>query len=173
MSKSAPFPVLVVPYDPAWPQLFAAEAVRLRAAIAPYISVIEHIGSTAVPGLAAKPVIDILIGVHSLSDAPHFIPPLQALGYVYIEELEKEIPERRYLQKVTATAHTHHLHIVEPDSAFFLEHVHFRDVLRAHPEVAAEYAALKLRLAAQYRHDREAYTRAKTDFIQKVLQLPG
>jgi GrpB-like predicted nucleotidyltransferase (UPF0157 family) len=172
MAHSISFPVIIRPYDSAWPRLFDEERVRIDAAIHDYIGSIEHIGSTAVPGLAAKPVIDILIGAHSLAEAPCFIPPLQAMGYIYIEELEKQIPERRYLQKVSPAGHTHHLHIAEPSSPFYIEHLHFRDVLRAHPEVAQEYAELKFRLAKQFRNDRPAYTEAKNDFIKKVLLIP-
>jgi GrpB-like predicted nucleotidyltransferase (UPF0157 family) len=172
MAHSISFPIIIKPYDSDWPRLFSEERERINAAIHAYISSVEHIGSTAVPGLAAKPVIDILIGTYSLADAPCFIPPLQALGYIYIEELEKQIPERRYLQKVSSTGHTHHLHIAEPSSPFYLEHLHFRDVLRAHPELAQEYADLKFRLAKQFRNDRPAYTEAKNNFIQKALLIP-
>jgi Uncharacterized conserved protein len=171
MSPSRSFPIIIRPYDPNWPRLFAEERERLDAALQGYINGIEHIGSTAVPGLAAKPVIDILVAAHSLAEAPYFIPPLQDMGYIYIEELEKQIPERRYLQKVGDGGHTHHLHIAEVTSSFYCEHLHFRDVLRTHPELAAEYADLKYRLAEQFRNDRPAYTEAKNDFIQKALRL--
>jgi GrpB-like predicted nucleotidyltransferase (UPF0157 family) len=169
MTSSRTPPIFVVPYDPVWPHLFLDEKQRIEAAIHQYISAIEHVGSTAVPGLASKPVIDILIGVHDLSDAPFFIPPLLTLGYVYIPELELDLPERRYLQKISAGAHTHHLHIVEPDTQFFIDHIRFRDILRAHPELAHAYVELKQTLAKKYRYDRAAYTDAKSSFIQKVL----
>ncbi len=171
MAHSVTFPVIIRPYDPVWPLLFDEERERIDVAIHAFISSIEHIGSTAVPGLAAKPVIDILIGAHSLAEAPCFIPPLQALGYIYIEELEKQIPERRYLQKVGPAGHTHQLHIAETSSSFYREHLHFRDVLRAHPELAQEYAELKFRLARQFRNDRLGYTEAKNDLIQKILLI--
>jgi GrpB-like predicted nucleotidyltransferase (UPF0157 family) len=171
MNPSAPLPVIIEPYDPEWPNLFLAEKARLDAVLHSYIDVIEHVGSTSVPGLAAKPVIDILVGIHSLGDTPQFVPLLQAIGYIYVPEYEVDLPERRYLKKVTAIAHTHHLHLAETNSKFFHDHIHFRDVLRAHPDVAAAYAELKLRLAAQYRNDRSAYTNAKSDFIQKALLL--
>ena len=172
MSASTSFPVIISPYSLKWPQQFEEEKARIQQVISPFVIRIEHIGSTAVPDLPAKPVIDILIGVHSLADAPLFLPPLQKLGYRYISELEKEFPERRYLQKLTASTHTHHLHIAEPDSQFFLDHLRFRDLLRAHPDLAGKYAKLKYELAKRYRYDREAYTDAKTNFIQKVLLLP-
>ena len=171
MKPPAPLPVIVEPYDPEWPNLFLAEKARLDVVLHSYIDVIEHVGSTSVPGLAAKPVIDILVGIRSLGDTPHFVPLLQAIGYIYVPEYEVDLPERRYFKKVTATAHTHHLHVAETYSKFFHDHIHFRDVLRAHPDVAAAYAELKLNLAAQYRNDRSAYTHAKSGFIQKALLL--
>jgi len=163
-------PIEVVPYDPHWPAMFHAASREIRAAIGAFISSIEHIGSTAVPGMAAQPVIDILIGVHSLSDAHLFLPPLSPLGYVYVPENEDVFPERRYLHRIVEGQHTHHLHIVEPGSEFYRVQLLFRDHLRAHPQVAAEYTALKVRLAEQYRLDREAYTDSKSAFIQNILQ---
>ncbi|MHC1684842.1 MAG: GrpB family protein [Clostridiaceae bacterium] len=172
MTLSRTLPIFVVPYDPAWPRLFSIEKERIDAVIHQYVSSIEHVGSTAVPGLAAKPVIDILIGVKHLFEAAFFIPPLLTLGYVYIPELELDLPERRYLQKISAGAHTHHLHLVEPDTSFYIDHLRFRDLLCLHPELASEYATLKLALAKKYRYDRAAYTDAKSNFIQRVLILP-
>jgi GrpB-like predicted nucleotidyltransferase (UPF0157 family) len=172
MSRSHPYPIIIEPYSPEWPRTFEIEKSRILKAIPTYMTQIEHVGSTAVPGLPAKPVIDILIGVRSLDDDAKFIPPLEKLGYIYIAELEKEIPERRYLQKVTATAHTHHLHITEADTQFFIDHIRFRDLLRLHLELVTEYAKLKYDLAKKYRTDREAYTDAKSDFIERVLRLP-
>lgn len=162
-------PVEVVPYDPLWSQMFADESQRILALIGGYAECIEHIGSTAVPGLAAKPVIDILIGVHRLADAPHFIPPLTTLGYEYIPEHEAVFPERRYLHRIIDHRHTHHLHMVEPVSEFFMVQLRFRDILRAHPEEAARYSALKIELAAKYRYDRDAYTDGKSDLINQIL----
>lgn len=164
-------PIEVVPYDPAWPLQFAAARETILKAIGPYVERIEHMGSTAVPGLCAKPVIDILIGVPSLQDSPHFLPPLQELGYTYIPEHESEFPERRYLHLIVNGKHIHHLHIVEPGSNFFKVQLQFRDHLRRHPDDAARYAELKMDLAARFRNDREAYTESKSDFIRSVLEL--
>lgn len=164
-------PIEVVPYDPHWPALFEIASRVIRAAIGEFITGIEHIGSTAVPGLAAKPVIDILISVHSLADAPRFLPPLAPLGYAYVPKHEDVFPERRYLHRIVDGQHTHHLHIVESGSEFYRVQLLFRDYLRAHPQAAAEYAALKYRLAEQHRHDREAYTDGKSTFIQEILRL--
>lgn len=162
-------PIEVLPYDPAWPLHYEAACQDILRAIGPYVTRIEHIGSTAVPGLAAKPVIDILVGVRSLADAPAFLPPLYPLGYAYQPEHEDVFPERRYLHRIVDGAHTHHLHIVEPQSEFFRVQLLFRDYLRLHPETAQRYAELKRRLAQQYRLDREAYTDGKSAFIAEIL----
>lgn len=169
MSSSAP--IVVVSYDPEWPLQYEEEKARILAVIAPFVVCMEHMGSTAVPGLAAKPVIDILIGVRSLSDAPLFLPPLVYLGYDYIQKHEAMLPERRYLHRLENGRHTHHLHMVEPDSDFFKVQIAFRDYLRRHSDTRDQYAALKLDLAHRYRNDREAYTDAKSSFILSILEL--
>lgn len=165
--------VIVVPYDPTWPLLFDEEKERILTEISQYVVSVEHMGSTAVPGLAAKPVIDILIGVRSLADAPHFIPPLFSLGYEYVNRYENEMPFRRYLHRKVNGEHTHHLHMVEPDTNFYKVQLAFRDYLRAHSKICDTYAALKFDLAEKYRNDRMAYTDAKSDFILGILELCG
>jgi len=162
--------VVIVDYDPHWVEEFQAESQRIRAAIGPYLTIIEHVGSTAVPGLAAKPVIDMLAGIRSLADAPACIAPLQALGYIYIPEYEDELPERRYFQRLRGEEHTHHLHMAETTSEFWKKELLFRDYLRSHPETAATYDRLKRELAAQFGRDRAGYTDAKTEFITAVLE---
>lgn len=164
-------PIEVVPYDPRWPALFDEASREIAALIGDYIVAIDHIGSTAVPGLAAKPVIDLLISVRSLVDAPRFLPPLVSLGYTYVPKHEVAIPERRYLHRIAGGKHTHHLHIVEPGSEFYRLQLLFRDYLRAHPTAVEEYAVLKYQLAAQFQHEREAYTDGKSAFIEKILYL--
>lgn len=171
MSSSAP--IVVVPYDPAWSLQYEEEKNRILAVISPYVVCMEHMGSTAVPGLAAKPVIDILIGVRSLADAPLFLPPLASLGYDYLQKHEAVFPERRYLHRLVNELHTHHLHIVEPDSNFFKVQIAFRDYLRAHLEACDAYAMLKFNLAINFSNNREAYTDAKRDFIQGILAKIG
>lgn len=165
-------PVFIIPYDPSWPDQYENEKeMILRDIGSSYVVSIEHMGSTAVSGLAAKPVIDILIGVRSLQDAPLFIPPLVNRGYEYIPQYEATFPERRYLQRIVRGQHTHHLHIVEPASEFYRTQLAFRDYLRTHEQTAAKYAALKFGLAEQFANEREAYTEAKAEFIQSVLKL--
>jgi GrpB-like predicted nucleotidyltransferase (UPF0157 family) len=161
-------PIVIETYNPQWPKKFSREAFMIRLMIARYTTAIEHIGSTAVPGLAAKPIIDILIGVKNLSDSPDFIPPLIRLGYIYIPEYEVDLPERRYLYKHRNGKSAFHLHMVETGSDFFKRHIAFREYLRSHPDAAAQYAELKLRLAKEYGSDRAGYTNAKTNFIQDI-----
>jgi len=160
-------PVIIADYDPDWPQRYEAERGRILAAIAPWVAQIEHIGSTSVPGLGAKPIIDIMVAVRSLDDAAHCIEPLRALGYQYHPEFEDTLPERRYFNRGPSDDH-YHLHMVELDGGFWQRHLLFRDYLRAHPEAAQEYERLKRALAAQYRDDRSGYTDAKTEFITAI-----
>ncbi len=164
--------ILIADYDPRWPSLFEEEKARILDAIGGWLVDIQHVGSTAVPGLFAKPIIDIMPGIRSLADAPNCIAPMAALGYQYIPEYESDLPERRYFRRPAGEAFrgrgTHHIHMVETTSAFWRRHILFRDYLRAHPQAAAEYAALKRRLAAQFGADREAYTEAKTEFITSI-----
>lgn len=169
--EKIPTPIVIEPYHPAWQNKFRCEAFLIRCVIGQYITVIEHIGSTAVPGLAAKPIIDMLIGVKSLADAQRFVHQLERLGYVYVPKHEVELPERRYLYKQRRGEDTFHLHMVEQLSDFFKRHIAFRDFLRCHPEAVAEYASLKLRLAREFGSDRAGYTDAKTEFIQKIEKL--
>lgn len=163
-------PVVIKPYDPNWPELFQTEAKLIQETIAPFITTIHHIGSTSVPGLAAKPIIDMLIGLNKLSDSVHFAPLLINIGYRYFPEHEVEMPERRYFSKIINSDMGYHLHMVEPDSEFFRRHLAFRDYLRVHPDAVADYAALKIKLAEEYGSDREGYTDAKSDFIKEIEQ---
>ncbi|MEE9600306.1 MAG: GrpB family protein [Thermoplasmata archaeon] len=162
-------PVMVVDYIARWPIMYEEEERRILRAIGPYVLAIEHVGSTAVPGLGAKPIIDILAAVHRLKDAESCIGPLEGLGYEYVPEYEDLIPERRYFHKGPQEARTHHLHMVEMTSDFWEKHLLFRDFLRTHAKVAQEYFELKRELAARYRTDRDAYTDAKTSFIESVI----
>jgi GrpB-like predicted nucleotidyltransferase (UPF0157 family) len=165
-----PDPVIIVDYDPHWAELYEEERCLISGAIGPWLAGIEHIGSTSVPGLAAKPIIDIMVGVRTLDDARYCIEPLAALDYVYKPELEAGMPERRYFNKGPQGNHRH-LHVVEMDGDFWQKHLAFRDYLRTHPQTAAAYAALKRDLAARYVADRDGYTDAKTEFIQSVVRV--
>jgi len=169
---AAPKPIIIVDYDPRWPQLYKEEKARIIAALGRWLADIQHVGSTAVPGLAAKPIIDIMPALRSLDDTPRIIEPMRRLGYQYFPEYEDDLPERRYFRKPPGEAFrgggTHHVHFVETTSDFWRRHIAFRDYLRAHAGAAREYAELKRRLAAEYAADREGYTEAKSDFIRGI-----
>jgi GrpB-like predicted nucleotidyltransferase (UPF0157 family) len=162
-------PLVIVDYNPRWPFLYEQEKALILGAIGHIIAAIEHVGSTSVPGLGAKPIIDLMIGLHRLEDAVECIPRLQALNYRYVPEFEAAIPERRFFRKGPDEARTHHIHMVERSSEFWCEHVLFRDYLRVHPQDAAEYLRLKRELAARFGTDRQGYTDAKAPFIRSLL----
>lgn len=157
-------PVLVVEYDPGWPRRYEEEEGRIVAALGELAVGIEHVGSTAVPELGGKPVIDIMVGVARFEDGEQCVGPLEGLGYEYLGEFG--IPGRLYFRK--GIPRRCQIHLVEHGSDFWERHLLFRDFLRGHPEIAAEYYSLKKELAARYRTDREAYTEAKTHFIRSV-----
>ena len=161
----------IADYSPTWPELFATEKAQL-APLLPEGTLIEHIGSTAVPGLAAKPIIDIMIGLPGFALADALVPGIETLGYQYVSTFESEMPYRRYFRKPhvqhTDAARTHHLHMVEIGTDFWHRHLAFRDHLRANPERAAQYAALKRDLAGREWQDMNDYADAKTDFIRAI-----
>ncbi len=160
-------PVRLADYDAAWPARFAAEAERVAATISPFITGgIHHVGSTAVPGLAAKPIIDILVGVSDLDSARGCIGPLAQVGYEYAPYLPSVM---LWFCKPGLSRRTHHLHLVPTGSRRFADELAFRDFLRSHRDCAADYEDLKRALAARYEHDREAYTEGKSGFITDVL----
>jgi GrpB-like predicted nucleotidyltransferase (UPF0157 family) len=160
-------PVVVVPYDPEWPGFFRALGTSLREALGAVALRIDHIGSTAVPGLAAKPVIDVQISVTSLERLDEYRLPLEQLGFVY----RADNPERtkRYFREMPGQRRTH-IHVRRAGSWAEQFALLFRDYMRAHPEEAQAYAELKERLAAAYRHDRQGYTEAKGPFIWEVMR---
>jgi len=159
--------VTIVPYDPNWPRRFDKERSVLAAVFAGSDAVIEHVGSTAVPGLGAKPVIDILVGVPILLEVEDRIPALEAAGYEHVHEYDEQLPDRRYFRKPRVVPRAFHVHCVVTGSDFWIRHLAFRDHLRAHPESAAAYYKLKRELAM--RVSKAAYTEAKSPFIESVL----
>ncbi len=163
----------VVAPDTAWPAQFEALRDGLLAAFAPASVVIEHVGSTAVRGLAAKPVIDMMLGAASLAAIEARIPALAAAGYEYVARHEATLPERRYFTRPAGTLPAVHLHAVVADGTFWRRHLAFRDALRADPALAARYGRLKRELADRFAHDRAAYTAAKAPFIAAVLADAG
>lgn len=166
---SSEAPVEIVPYDPAWPIKFEEEAAILRRVLEPWlVGPIEHIGSTAVPGLAAKPVIDIMAGVETLEASQGAIAAASELGYCY---WPYQADREHWFCKPSAAYRTHHLHLVPIRSPHWFRPISFREYLRTHPETARDYAALKQRLATEHHLDREAYTDAKRPFIDRITQL--
>lgn len=159
--------VKIVPYNPVWERLFVAERERIAAAIGHHALAIEHVGSTAVPGLAAKPILDIAIGVESLDHVPACVAPLAGLGYEY--KGENGLPERHYFTR-GLPHRTHHLHMVVVGGYQWSTLIPFRDHLRRNPDAVAQYQQLKEELAARFPHDRMAYTEGKAEFIQSVLR---
>ena len=158
--------VHVSDYDPAWPEQFRALARRAADAVGDIVLGIEHVGSTSVPGLAAKPVVDLAVVVRR-EDVPRAVERLAPLGYVH--QGDKGMPGREAFRTPPGEP-KHHLYVCIPESEGFRDHVLFRDYLRAHPETAREYAELKRRLAIQHRDDRGAYQQAKKPFIDAVTQ---
>jgi GrpB-like predicted nucleotidyltransferase (UPF0157 family) len=162
-------PVRIVPYDDSWPARFDAEKALLEAAIGRWITGgIHHVGSTAVPGLAAKPVIDILVGVQDLPSSRACFGELTALRYQYAPYRTDEM---HWFCKPTPAHRTHHLHLIPTASHRYLQELAFRDLLRARPDLAERYQSLKQRLAAEHRMNREAYTEAKQSFIAGALAV--
>jgi GrpB-like predicted nucleotidyltransferase (UPF0157 family) len=166
---SSEAPVEIVPYDPSWPLRFEEErAVLARALRAWLVGPVEHIGSTAIPGLAAKPVIDIMAGVQTLDASRPAIAAATALGYCYAPYRPDE---EHWFCKPSPAYRTHHLHLIARGTPQWIRRIAFRDYLRTHPGVAAEYEALKRGLAAEHRVDREAYTDAKRPFIDRITDV--
>jgi GrpB-like predicted nucleotidyltransferase (UPF0157 family) len=161
--------VTIIPYDPEWPGRFEAESRLLQRVLAPWLKDgIHHVGSTAIPGIAAKPVIDMIAGVRDFEEARAAVEPLREEAYVHtphrpgiahhFSKPSPRLPETRY-----------GLHLTEPGSDLWRERLAFRDALRNDPALAAEYQALKLRLKRECGFDLGAYTAGKREFVIRVL----
>jgi len=155
-------------YNPAWEELYKKEEKLLRPIVGKYALDIQHTGSTSIPGAKAKPIIDIIIGVKNLKDGEKFIRPLELLGYEY--KHNAGIKGRHFFAKGSKTEKTHHIHIVKLGGKLWKDQVIFRDYLRKHKEVVAEYNKLKEGLAKKYENDREKYTAPKDNFIKSILK---
>jgi len=155
--------VRLVAYNPLWPQAFAEEAVRLKRGLGPLVLAIEHYGSTAVPGLRAKPILDLQIGVARIEHGLEFIEPMALLGYDYAGD--QGIPEHHVFGR--GVARTHLAHVVMYQSDQWFRSLRFRDRLRREPQLRAEYEALKLELAATT-ENRAEYTAGKTAFVERL-----
>jgi GrpB-like predicted nucleotidyltransferase (UPF0157 family) len=151
---------------PEWRSLFLEEAYRLRSSIGDYILDIQHIGSTSIPGMSAKPILDIGIAVENFEEAGRCVPPMEELGYTY--KGENGIPRRHYFVK--GDPRTHHVHMFELESEEWINHLLFRDYLIKDPKTAQEYARLKEELVKRFPTNREAYQAGKDGFIKEVLR---
>lgn len=160
--------VTLVEYDPEWLGVFERERGLLLRVLGEAVAEIEHIGSTAVPGLVSKPIIDIMVGLYDFSMADSLAPKIVNMGYTYFPEFEDVMPNRRFFKKLSNGNATHHIHMVEMGSEFWQNHLLFRDYLRGNPDVAEEYALLKKELAKQNWKDSNDFAEAKTEFIRKV-----
>ena len=149
--------VTIVEYRPEWRKLFEDEKRVIQTALGEVSAQIEHIGSTAVAGLAAKPVIDLMVGLEDFSIADNLVPKIEALAYEYIKKYEAVMPFRRFFTKEQAGIRTHQIHLVGIGSEFWERLILFRDYLRQHHGVRAKYALLK-----------KEFADAKTEFIRKI-----
>ena len=168
---------VVVPYDARWPDFYERARFELLQALGDAVVQIEHVGSTAVPGLAAKPVIDIAIGVDSI-ERPELVDAIVALGYVYVPAYEQELPFRRYFRRGYPDRELHptieksgyHLHVVEAGHPFMRADLAFRDHLRSHPEDAQEYARVKIGLSGRAGDE---YYDAKAPYVVALKRRLG
>ncbi len=161
-------PVILEEYDFSWPSKFEEEKAHLMSIIGKWhYGSIEHVGSTAVPDMVSKPVIDVMFGVKSLAESKPAIEILVEKGYEYWPYTADIM---HWFCKPSDAFRTHHLHLVPFESPLWRERIKFRDLLRSDNVVASQYASLKRELATTYKEDREAYTEKKWPFIQQVLQ---
>ncbi|MFJ7746871.1 GrpB family protein [Peribacillus sp. NPDC097295] len=159
--------VTIEEYNPNWSKEFNEEKIKLQEILDDRVLSIEHVGSTSVEGLGAKPIVDIAIGIADLEVVNGFIEPLKKLGYESV--YHKEFPERRFFRKGKWRAGTHHLHFYKFEGEHWNNQILFRNFLRNNHDVLKEYHEFKVDLANKYRFDRVSYTEAKAPFIQKIL----
>lgn len=164
--------VTLVRYDASWPLLFSAEVERLQQCLPDTFLDIQHVGSTAVIGMSAKPIVDLLVGVDSMMTAATVAESLSPLGYLFAPGAEAHLPNRRWLMRHQGGRRTHHLHLVVHEGEEWHRMLGFRDLLRCDGRIAIQYAQLKGMLAYRHADDREAYTAAKSEFIEAALASP-
>jgi GrpB-like predicted nucleotidyltransferase (UPF0157 family) len=164
------YPITIHPYNPHWPQWFAEEATQLSHLLGPRFSPIEHIGSTAVPGLAAKPTIDILVALPPDVDTSAVKSILTHLDYIYMQEQTRHLMFVKGYTPNGLAEKSFHIHMGAVTQEWLWDRLHFRDYLRGHPQEAARYQALKVRLAEEFHYNRERYTQAKAEYIQAITQ---
>jgi len=154
-------------YTPLWPELYRIEAGQLRDALGELALDVQHVGSTAVPGMMAKPILDIAVAIPEHATVPKCATPLARLGYQYAywADLENDYTFEKGVDR------THHVHLVQRESRQWSEYLRFRDALRTNGQLAREYERTKMELGAKFCRDRAAYTRAKAEFIRYVLSI--
>jgi GrpB-like predicted nucleotidyltransferase (UPF0157 family) len=163
-------PITIQDYNPAWPALFEEERTRLQATLGPLVHTIEHVGSTSVPGQAAKPIVDLLVGVRSLAEARQSAITLMGeLGYIYRPDYEAWLPGELFFRKGPPGPWTHHAHVMEPSNPRWKELICLRDYLRRHPEVVEAYGQLKKAIALVFGDDIVGFGNAKEPFVRAVL----
>ena len=160
--------ISIQPYIPDWKDMFQEEKQRLENAINLRPLYVEHIGSTAVVGLPAKQVIDILMGIINFDDADKLVPVITSLGYQYISKYEDEFPFRRFFVRKADGVASHQIHLVTYQSNFWLRHIAFRDYLRSNEQVRKDYETLKTQLAEKEWDSSDDYARAKNNFIRSI-----
>src|SRR5215831_6377568 len=162
--------IVIRSYDPEWPSMFERERAAIELILSGYAVGIEHIGSTAVPGLSAKPIIDLLVGVHDLTEARAIcLAGLEAHGYTYMAEYEAWLPGEMLFRKGAGGSWTHHVHVTEPTALSWRDYLLVRDYLRGHEEIACAYANLKTALALVFEDDIAGYRVAKRPFVERLL----
>jgi len=164
-------PVIIVDYNPNWPQMYEQEKARIQDAVGEYLIDIQHVGSTSIPGLSAKPILDIMPVIRDIALIEHCVQPLAALDYAYAGE--NGIPGRHYFRKPidnTTQPSMVHLHVVEKGHDQWAMMLLFREYLRLHPQSAQQYDILKRELAATYGSDRVGYTDAKAAFVKSIIR---
>jgi GrpB-like predicted nucleotidyltransferase (UPF0157 family) len=171
MEKYGAGAIVVCDYDPAWQMLFERESASIKAALGAPVLAIEHIGSTAVPGLPSKPIIDLLVGVQSFDEAvAQYVEPMEELGYFYIPDYASFLPGELFFRKGPPGPWTHHVHLMETCHPRWEAFLVFRDYLRAHPGAARAYADVKRNLAASSHEDIKAYRNGKSGFVEAVTE---
>jgi GrpB-like predicted nucleotidyltransferase (UPF0157 family) len=155
--------IRIVDYDRAWPALAHAELRRIEEALGEVAARLEHVGSTAVPGLAAKPILDLQLSVDALEPRARYVEPLQRLGYLFVPD--PEFPDFHFFGKPPERPRTHHLHVCAAGSAHERRHIAVREFLRADAGEAERYAALTRALVARHPHDRLAYIAGKEEYM--------
>jgi GrpB-like predicted nucleotidyltransferase (UPF0157 family) len=159
--------IVVSAYDPNWPAMFTQERAAIQDALGRSACAVEHIGSTAVPGLPSKPIIDLLVGVSNLDETQRrYVEPITALGYIYMPEYQSWLPDELFFRKGPPGPWTHHVHVMALSHPRWERLVLFRDYLRAHPEAARAYADIKRGLASASNDDIAAYRNGKSAFVE-------